>query len=297
MTTPACRRLRWNSLQAKRALSHRPRYECSVTLEDSGLHLFILLLFILLFSQTDKDGNFVLVLNDIDLPAGVGDDELGVRLNLAHDSPENGSFYINEKHFDITEGITSDTDLADIVVPASSGCQVFGTMHDAMADYADRVGGSVPYLVSVVWPAPLHFGTAYAFYGTINIPNGTLRYGTAQHELAHAIRHQADGSLWHWLWDAIRYWYPRFHDCTTLANEGYAFNEGWAEFWAGRCIATGDASGPKDIEGNVAAALRQLQVACGTSDADMWEVLFASPRRIHSFDSFQDELQTMYDCA
>ena len=32
-----------------------------------------------------------------------------------------------------------------------------------------------------------------------------------------------------------RYVYIGSHDCGTQSNSGFAFNEGWAEFWAGEC--------------------------------------------------------------
>ena len=44
-----------------------------------------------------------------------------------------------------------------------------------------------------------------------------------------------DGSYGHFLVDAARYIYTRNHDCGKQTNNGFAFNEGWAEFWAGEC--------------------------------------------------------------
>lgn len=49
---------------------------------------------------------------------------------------------------------------------------------------------------------------------------------------------------------------------------------------------TCDASGPKDIEGNVAQALAKHQADCGFTDKHMWEVLQTNLGRIHSYAQF-----------
>ena len=46
------------------------------------------------------------------------------------------------------------------------------------------------------------------------------------------MRHSYDGSYGHFLVDVGWYIYTRNHDCGKQTNNGFAFNEGWAEFWA-----------------------------------------------------------------
>ena len=48
----------------------------------------------------------------------------------------------------------------------------------------------------------------------------------------------------------------------------------------------GDASGPKDIEGNVGAGLLAFQARCRLSYQQMWAVLEANPGQIHSYADF-----------
>lgn len=47
-----------------------------------------------------------------------------------------------------------------------------------------------------------------------------------------------DGDFAHFMYDVVRFWYMRNHNCGTKSNYGYAFNEGWAEFWANECHRT-----------------------------------------------------------
>ena len=99
-----------------------------------------------------------------------------------------------------------------------------------------------------------------------------------------------DGSLAHFLRDVVRFGYLRSHTCSTTSNLGYAFNEGFAEFWADECrYPSSFGSSPTDytIEGNVANALRNLKRSCGLSDRQMVDVLRRNAQRIHSFQDFQ----------
>jgi hypothetical protein len=62
-------------------------------------------------------------------------------------------------------------------------------------------------------------------------------YGTMFHEFGHALRHTIDGDLRHLTDDASRWTYLRGHslcgsDSGYVDIEAFAFNEGWAEFWA-----------------------------------------------------------------
>ena len=62
-------------------------------------------------------------------------------------------------------------------------------------------------------------------------------YSTNFHEFGHALRHTIDGDQRHFTDDASRWTYARNHGiCGSAAGyidiEAFAFNEGWAEYWA-----------------------------------------------------------------
>jgi hypothetical protein len=62
-------------------------------------------------------------------------------------------------------------------------------------------------------------------------------YSVNFHEFGHAIRHTVDGDINHFNADDSRYGYARYHTyCGSgdagVHQEGFAFNEGWAEYWA-----------------------------------------------------------------
>ena len=103
-----------------------------------------------------------------------------------------------------------------------------------------------------------------------------------------------DGSLNHLGADAIRFNYFRSHSCGSKTNEGFAFNEGWAEFWAGSCkgpVYFGSSPTDYTIEGNVANGLRQLQATNGLNDFEMVDVLDGANGTIHSFQEYESALQ------
>ena len=51
------------------------------------------------------------------------------------------------------------------------------------------------------------------------------------------------------------------------------------------------------IEGNVAAALLNLEIKCKASPAKLVDVLKAGGKNIHSFDDFNTKFKEMYNCA
>lgn len=179
----------------------------------------------------------------------------------------------------------------------TEACRTYLSFYDAMNDFYSRVRYRVPFDLKISTEVLLHGGTAYALYDHIKLPGGTnVGLSTAKHELAHTVRHRYDGNLGHFLYDAGRFFYTRNHYCSKKTNNGFAFNEGWAQFWAGSCTL-GSATGPKDVEGNVASALRALQTRCGSSDNRMWEVLRRNPGGIHYFTSFAHRHKLLYGCS
>ena len=81
--------------------------------------------------------------------------------------------------------------------------------------------------------------TPYAPHTKIKVPHSEdpISCETAKHEFAHTIRHHYDGTYEHFLSDAGRFWYLRSHGCTDDTNAGFAFNEGWAEYWEDSCTS------------------------------------------------------------
>ena len=112
------------------------------------------------------------------------------------------------------------------------------------------------------------------------------------HEFGHVIRHGYDGDAGHFLGDVVTHNYLQNHESCNKTGLGFAFNEGWAEYWA-RDYApapscAGRAADDYEVEGNVAAALADIEVRCyGGRRAPMVDVLRANPGVIHSFAEFQ----------
>jgi len=149
----------------------------------------------------------------------------------------------------------------------------------------------------------LHGSTAYATTNIIRIPitytTSDITTNLAQHEIAHAARHSMDGSMAHFLYDVTRFGYTRRHSCNTKSNYGYAFSEGWAEFWAGACKRfSGYGSSKTDYryERNVAQSLRRLRSACSSSDHRFISILKNNRGKIHSFWSFNNPYKKAYGC-
>ncbi len=150
-------------------------------------------------------------------------------------------------------------------------------------------------------------------------------YGANLHEFGHALRHTADGNDTHFNWDVTRFVYAHTHEhCHSypkgyIWNNGYGFNEGWADYWQETsysgilqgCIA--DGMNPRDFrqEGAVALDLEALEASLGTcagisagSPVDdlirqrrglMFEVLSgAGHEKIHSDGDFRAAFQKRF---
>ena len=113
----------------------------------------------------------------------------------------------------------------------------FRFYHDGLKYYYNTVGSKAPYGTLRVTSKALIGTTPYAPYTKIKLPGRAdpISSGTAKHEFAHTIRHYYDGNYAHFLADAGRFWYLRSHSCSLETNPGFAFNEGWAEYWENAC--------------------------------------------------------------
>jgi hypothetical protein len=186
----------------------------------------------------------------------------------------------------------------------------------------DHPHPTMEVIVSAAYQAP------FALQGTINWPDNYVpgfpadpmtagppsavidnaRYQSLLHEMGHTIRHTLDGEHRHFLEDVWRFGYARKHTaCSvaegTITNAGYAFNEGWADFWANRNqpICAGD-EWNFEWQGNVARDLVRLAKCMGVGRKGMFEVLkwhpanhgvTGTPPLFHSFGGIhtQDEFR------
>jgi len=179
-------------------------------------------------------------------------------------------------------------------------CKTYLNMLTSIIDYYSRSLLKLPMpILYVSLDEIITGGVPYSNDNTIHVPSGWnngngLSLSTSTHELAHTIRHTYDGSYSHFLSDVISYNYLQNHACSSDTNYGFAFNEGWAEFWSGDCTSYTDTV--YTIEGNVASGLRKLKSTCNSSDSKFIQVLKSYPGNIHSFNDFNNKHYILYGC-
>jgi len=187
--------------------------------------------------------------------------------------------------------------VAQDLTHAGTPCRVFAAMRevrrawDADVDPAPPAGD-----ILVSWGAPAR-GVPYALYTTIEWPAGypqdpAALPEAALHEFAHTVRHAYDGNLAHFVSDAARFIYPRTHHFCDQTEPGFAFNEGWAHYWAGVTDARhcDPATIEAGTEGKVAAALARLQARCRATRGEMVAVLRRNEGEVHSYADFEARL-------
>lgn len=117
--------------------------------------------------------------------------------------------------------------------------------------------------------------------------------GATNHEFGHAARHSVDGNNDEFNLDVVRFVYAQYHPnhCDTH-NEGFAFNEGWAEYWAGTVNDCGRPAGTFDshVEGDVASFLRYVE-SCVGGRGGLLQVLRDNPGAVHSIDDMRKALK------
>ena len=179
-------------------------------------------------------------------------------------------------------------------------CGVWRQGHIAYQAYKSEFGTPPPagHLDIEYWSA-IYAGTPWTNTDTIHWP---IHFGSwaLRHEFGHSVRHALDGDGNHFNYDVARFQYARNHgECAADGNRnpsesdtslrGFAFNEGWAEYWNGDF--SGCPSPSRDIEGNIAEILRILQTQNKLARTDMAAVLAANPAAVHSLDEFIGALQ------
>lgn len=155
----------------------------------------------------------------------------------------------------------------------------------------EALGAGVPWTahVEIYWAENYDVGWA-------DDNPGTFDDDTMRHEFGHVIRHGYDGDATHFFGDIIHHEYARHHGRCARTGLGFAFNEGWGDYWAGRnqtrprCdppVAVDDYA----VEGNVSAELKVLADRCFAGRrAPMAEVLRTNPGVIHSLEEFRARL-------
>jgi hypothetical protein len=169
-------------------------------------------------------------------------------------------------------------------------CAVWQGAHNAYRNFRAVTGLTPPdpaYSISSEFPC---CGVPFTTTDQTRWPSGydpsdaNDPYAVNFHEFAHSVRHSYDGGFPHFLNDAAHFEYLQHHNLLSVTNPGFAFNEGWAEYWAKTTMQCAD---PTDFscEGNVATALTALE-RCANR-ATMARVLRENPGAIHSLSEFE----------
>lgn len=177
-----------------------------------------------------------------------------------------------------------------------SQCGLWKRSFDEYQAYVARMGEHPPAgkLDVELWSA-VYSGTPWSNTDTVHWPTNYQSYGAIAHEFAHTVRHAFDGDEAHFAWDVTRFAYARFHDACLISNEGFAFNEGWAEFYSGDTGGCPSAGAENwENESQVANALERVRTSCDLSLAAMTRVLGAHPGEIHSFPEYYAKVRLAY---
>jgi len=187
----------------------------------------------------------------------------------------------------------------DLAAGEASMCGVWEQVCRAWDNYVALMGEAPKsgYCDVEYWSA-IAAGTPWTNDNTIHWP---IHYtsSAAAHEFGHIIRHSFDGDRNHFNWDVTRFRYARNHSscdpsCNNWStesadmNRGFAFNEGWAEFWSDENTCNPKYS--SECEGGVAHILKDLEQTLAKSNPQprklMCRVLKNNPGSIHSVEEF-----------
>jgi hypothetical protein len=182
----------------------------------------------------------------------------------------------------------------------SPKCAIWAGVHAANDAFLHEVGTELPSHGVEIDADAVTAGVPFSPYTSIWWPGGfPVGYGgggdssITWHEYGHVIRAGFDGDLGHFLGDVVAHNYLQTHEVCNHTGSGFAFNEGWAEYWAQDFAPAPDCGRPGDMEteGNVAAALTDLANNCAAGQRKlMVEALRNNPGTIHSFAEFKAAL-------
>lgn len=239
---------------------------------------------------TDSDGRFTQ-----DLFASI-DGDYYARLRLANedlnleDADNSSVWSIDTPHQSNNSGLI-DTGITTIIRDSGAGSPRAGTWQAFRKDIAAfRNLGALPFLPGGFLGVIDYRGhvVPLTFYDEVHWSHGYNSAGST-HEFGHVIRHSLDGDGNHWNLDNLQYLYGRDHDhCSQFgnANAGYAFNEGWADFWEDNTSCCPADVKNESIEGTVAHDLNTLST-CAGGKAGLVAVLARGQNIIHSDTEFR----------
>ena len=118
-------------------------------------------------------------------------------------------------------------------------CLAYVRFYNALKDFKVRVEADTPYnMLHVLTDVDLDIPD-YATTSDVELPKslkmGNLTDQMAKRLLMHTVRQSYDGNDAHLRDDSSRFQYRQEHYCGKKTNVGMAFNEGFAEYWAGEC--------------------------------------------------------------
>jgi hypothetical protein len=235
-----------------------------------------------------------LVLND-DVAGG----GTGVRLHQFY--TQGSEYYLSPLADDSKGDAHFDRILNDDLGTSAPECAIWQNAHEAYKIYRDKVGGFPPspdYDISI----EIASGKPWTTLSTTHWPFNTQPdFTQSKHEFAHSIRHTLDGDDAEFYQDVMRFAYARLnHDGCYEMNHGFAFNEGWAEYWADSwwpapyCNKEIYNHENTEREGVVAMALSQLSNCAGVGQAGMVSILRINPGTIHSLQEFYSAFQRTF---
>uniref|UniRef100_A0A915K5I7 Uncharacterized protein n=1 Tax=Romanomermis culicivorax TaxID=13658 RepID=A0A915K5I7_ROMCU len=190
-------------------------------------------------------------------------------------------------------------------------CLSYGVYRHVMLEYENQTGLLYPhetlYVISASLGGAFVSTVPFASTDTIRIPFNYEHIDdldSGRHEFAHTLRHTYDGSFWHLLYDTAKFEYVQNHWCRKRTNPGFAFNEGFAEFFTTNLCDIGQLEDKLDFnyEDNVAHALRRLAAKCHGENLNSGKRAFVillekNPDKIHTFYDFDCEHEKFYGCS
>ena len=117
-------------------------------------------------------------------------------------------------------------------------CRAYVKFHRVLTVYNTLGLGRTPYsTLHVKTNVRANDGAPYSSTNVIRIPKSSdpISFSTAKREFAHTIRHSYDGSLEQFLFDAVKYHYTQAHHCNLKTSLEFAYNMGWAQYYAIEC--------------------------------------------------------------